>query len=161
VVRPTRHRTVLLVALLAALAGWIGVRLWLSGGHEVPTVPWTTPGVMLLVAIAVLAFGWPVRRWTRGHRDRPLDPLRAARTVVLAKAAQYVGGLLGGWYLGLGLAVLPTIDVEARRSVLWRAAASLVAAVLIWLAGRLVERWCRVDDSGDTDTEPADHETTR
>jgi hypothetical protein len=152
---------VLLAALVAAVAGWVGVRLWLSGGHEVPTVPWTTPGVLLLVAVAVVVLGWPVRRWTRGHRDRPLDPLRAARTVVLAKAAQYAGALFAGWYLGLGLAVLPTVDVGPRRSVLLRAAVTGVAAVVVWLAGVLVERWCRVDDSGDHDEQSADREARR
>ena len=160
VVTPTRHRTVLLMALVAAVVGWVGLRAWLTAGHELPAVPWATPGVMLLAALAVVALGWPVRRWTRGLRDRPLDPLRAARTVVLAKAAQFAGGLLGGWYVGLVLAVLPTADVGARRSVLLRAGASVVAAVLMWLAGVLVERWCRIDDTGDTDVEPSDRETS-
>jgi hypothetical protein len=148
-VRPTRTRALLLVAAVIAVVAWIGLRLWVSGGHEMPTLPWTAPVVMVLLAASVLVFGWPVRRWTRGGRDRPLDPLRAARTVVLAKAAQYCGALLSGWYAGQVLVLLPTLDVEPRRALLLRAALSLLSAVAVWVVGWLVERWCRVDFSDD------------
>jgi hypothetical protein len=56
-----------------------------------------------------------------GERAFVLDPwlvvdaLVAARTVVLAKAAAYGGGLLAGWYVGQGLALLPDL-VEVRRT---------------------------------------------
>ena len=102
---------------------------------------------MVLLAGVVLAFGWPVRQWTRGSRERPLDPLRAARTVVLAKASQYCGALLTGWYAAQVLALLPTLDVGPRRSLAVRAAIALVCAVALWVVGWLVERWCRVDRS--------------
>jgi hypothetical protein len=146
---PTRTRPLLLVAGAVALLGWIGLRLWDGSGHQLPSVPWSAPGVLLLLAIAVVVIGLPVRSWTRGDRDRPLDPLRAARTVVLAKAAQTGGALLVGWYLAQALALLPTADVDARRALLVRALAGVLASALVWLAGWLVERWCRVVDSDD------------
>jgi hypothetical protein len=151
--RPTRTSRLLAVAVAIALVGWVALRLWASSGHELPTLPWTAPAVMLLLAVTVLALGWPVRRWTNGERDRPLDPLRAARTVVLAKAAQYSGALLTGWYAAQALALLPTVDVAVRRSMLVRAGVSLVTAVLVWVFGWVVERWCRVD-LGDDDDPP-------
>lgn len=159
-VTPTRTRTLLVLALGVGLVTWIALRLWSRAGHELPMLPWSTPGVMALLAIAVLVVGWPVRRWTRGLRTQPLDPLRAARTVVLAKAAQYAGSLLTGWYVGQVLVIIPSLDVEPRRDMLVRGLVSAAAAALVWVAGWLVERFCRVDRRDDDeppgpDVEPA------
>ena len=152
--KPTRTRTVALFAVGVAVVCWLLLRLWMSGGRELPELPWTAPAVMVLLAVAVLAFAWPVRRWKSGDRARPLDPLRAARTVVLAKASQYCGALLTGWYAAQLLALLPTLDVGPRRSLAVRAGISLVCAVAVWAVGWLVERWCRVDRSDDEQGSP-------
>jgi peptidoglycan/LPS O-acetylase OafA/YrhL len=151
VVRPTRTRSLVLLAAGVAVVTWIALRWWASSGNELPMLPWSTPGVMGLLAVAVLVAGWPVRRWTHGQRTSPLDPLRAARTVVLAKAAQYAGALLTGWYVGQVLVIAPSVDVEPRRDLLLRGLVSVAAALLVWLAGWLVERFCRVDRRDDDD----------
>ena len=153
-VRPTRTPWLLLGCVAVTLVGWLGLRWWSQSGHELPMLPWTAPGVMALLAAAVLATGWPVRQWTNGRRERPLDPLRAARTVVLAKAAQYAGALLSGWYAAQVLIVLPTVDVEPRRSLLVRGLVSLLAAAVVWYVGWLVERWCRVPTNEDDERPP-------
>lgn len=154
--RATRTSSLLLVALSVALLAWGALRWWTAGGHQPPALPWSAPSVLGLLAAFILVAGWPVRRWTRGERDRSLDPLRAARTVVLAKAAQYGGALFTGWYLAQALALVPTTDVEPHRALLLRAAVSLLTAVAVWVAGWLVERWCRVSPQSDDDpTDPA------
>lgn len=153
-VRPTRTPWLLLGAVLVTLAGWLALRWWADGGHELPMLPWTAPGVMAVLAAAVLVSGWQVRQWTRGRRERPLDPLRAARTVLLAKAAQYAGALLSGWYAAQALVVVPTVDVEPRRDLLVRGLVSLLAAVVLWVVGWVVERWCRVPVDDDRDRPP-------
>lgn len=151
-VRPTRTRSLLLLAGLVTVVTWIALRWWTSAGNELPMLPWSTVGVMGLLAVAVLVAGWPVRRWTHGRRTEPLDPLRAARTVVLAKAAQYAGSLLTGWYAGQVLVIIPSVDVEPRRDMLLRGVVSVAAAVLVWIVGWLVERFCRVDRRVDDDS---------
>jgi hypothetical protein len=134
---------------MVAVLSWIVLRLWMSRGHDLPDLPWSAPAVVVLLTASVLLFAWPVRRWKRGDRGRPLDPLRAARTVVLAKASQYCGALLVGWYAAQVVALVPTLDVEPRRSLAVRAAISLVCAAGLWVVGWLIERWCRVDRSDD------------
>jgi hypothetical protein len=156
VVRPTRTPTLVLLAVAVAVVSWLALRSWSSSGHELPMLPWSTAGVMGLLAVAVLVVGWPVRRWTRGQRTEPLDPLRAARTVVLAKAAQYAGSLLTGWYVGQVLVIFPSVDVEPRRDMLVRGLVSTAAAIVVWVVGWLVERFCRVDRRDDG--EPRDGE---
>lgn len=147
--RPTRWRALLVVAVVVGVVAWGVLRAWTDGGHELPDVPWTAPVGLLVIAVSVLAFGLPVRRWTSGAHDRALDPLRAARTVVLAKAAQYSGSALVGWYLAQVVVVLPDVDVSARRGLLVRGLVGAVAAMVVLLVGRLVERWCRVPHDRD------------
>jgi hypothetical protein len=150
---PTRSRPLLVAGALIAVVVGVLLRVWSGRGNELPALPWTAPAVMGLMALAILVTGWPVRRWTRGDRTRQLNPLRAARTVVLAKAAQYAGAALTGWYAGQALALLPTLDVPSRRALMVRALVSAATSIAVWVAGWAVERFCRVDRS-DEDEQP-------
>ncbi|MGL4173015.1 MAG: DUF3180 domain-containing protein [Actinomycetota bacterium] len=147
--RPTRTAPLIALALTVAALGWALLSGWSGSGRELPPASWATPVVLVALAGAVIIAAWPVRRWQRGDRDHIFDPLRAARTVVLAKAAQCTGSLLSGWYTAQILALLSTITVDARRSLAIRIAVSLVAALVVWVAGWLVERWCRITGDGD------------
>ena len=100
------------------------------------------------LAIAVLAAGWPVRRWVRGRRDRPLDPLVAARTVVFAKAAAYGGAAVAGWYAAQALSLIGE-DSSALRRRLLLALLATAFGVGISAAGFVVQRWCRVPHEDD------------
>jgi ABC-type branched-subunit amino acid transport system permease subunit len=151
----TRLRTLLVVAVLVGVATWSALRLVeASGGLPLP-LPWTALGGMLVIALAVLVAGWPVRRWTRGDRSHRLDALRAARTVVLAKASAYSGAGLAGFYAAQGVLVLPHLQVEPQQDRLLRAGLAVLCAVVMVAAGLLVERWCRLPDDED---DRSDHE---
>lgn len=148
--RPTR---LLLIALVVGVVAWSLLRLLEASGSLPLPLPWTAPAGMVVIAVAVLVAGWPVRRWTRGDRTRRLDALRAARTLVLARAAAYSGSALVGFYLAQGVLVLPDLAVEVRRERLWLALVAAGAAMLMVASGVLVERWCRLPP-GDEDDEP-------
>ena len=49
------------------------------------------------MAVLVIAAGLPVRRFLRGEAPS-LNPVRAARTLVLAQAAALTGAGASGWY---------------------------------------------------------------
>ncbi len=140
---PARVSTAAVLGIAVAVLGWAGLRIWTrSGGTYVP-LPWTAVVGTAMLAVAVVAAGLPVRRWMSGRRDRPLDPLVAARTVVLAKAAAYGGALLAGWYAAQALVILPDL-VGTRRTRFVLAVAATLAAVGVCVAGFVVQRWCRV-----------------
>jgi polyferredoxin len=151
-VTPVRIRTAVLIAVLATAVAWVGLDTWTGAGGEPLPLGWASvAGTLALVAVVVAA-GLPVRRWTLGRRERPLDPLVAARTAVLAKAAVYVGAVLVGWYLGQALDTYPDL-VGARRTRFVIGLVAAVSAVLLSAAGFVVQRWCRVppsDDESDT-----------
>jgi hypothetical protein len=147
---PARISTALLTAVVSAAVCWVVLDIWTgSGGNPLP-LSWSAVAVTIALVALVVAAGLPVRRWVRGRRDRALDPLVAARTAVLAKAAAYGGAVMVGWYLSQGLLILPDL-VGARRERFVIALVAAVSAVGVSVAGFVVQHWCRIPpDDGDT-----------
>ena len=84
----TRWQTLLVVTAVAAAVTWIVLRAVAGRGGMLPSVPPLVVAVELLIAGVVFSMGWAVRQFLRGKRPL-LDPIRAARTAVLAKASCY------------------------------------------------------------------------
>ena len=149
----TRWQTLVTITIAAAAAAWLLLRLLERGSVYTPPVPWLVSAVMLVIAAVVLVMGWQVRQFLRGKRPR-LNPLRAARTAVLAKASCYAGALLAGWYLAQVLVVLADLEILARRAQASSAAIATGAAVLLAVVGLVVEWFCRVPPPEDPEKEP-------
>lgn len=148
---PARLRTVLVTALVIGVGAWAVLDAREASGGTAPPVPWTAAVAVALLAIAVLVSGLEVRRWVAGRRERPMDPLVAARVAVLAKAAAYSGGALVGWYLAQAVVVLPDVVGERRTRLLLALVSALVSAGL-GAAGLVAQRWCqRPPDESDGD----------
>ncbi len=146
-----RARLVLLVTLVVALVVGLGWRLYANSGGLVPRPP--VPGIVLLAVMAALVLGsaWPVRRYLHGHARRPIDPLRAARVVVLVQAAALTGAAATGWYAGQLAVVLGDLDLQANRERILPLAVAVLAALVLALAGLLGQRWCRVEPPTEDD----------
>ena len=150
----SRPRTLLLLALAGVVVALGLARLLERSGQPGLPLPWTVAVVPLAAAAALLWFALPVRRWTRGDRGFPLDPLRAARTVVLAKASALVASLFLGWYGGVALWLLRPDAPQVQAGRLAVAAAAAAGFALMLVAGLVTERWCRrPPDEDDTDDE--------
>lgn len=154
---PARLRTVVLIALAIGVGTWVVLDAREASGAAAVPMPWTAAVAVALLAVAVLVAGLEVRRWVAGRRERPLDPLVAARVAVLAKAAVYSGGGLTGWYIAQALVVLPDL-VGERRTRLLIALLSALASVGLVAAGFVAQRWCRrpPDDEDDSRGLPQD-----
>lgn len=146
---PTRWTTPVGVALVTAVVGFALVGPLEMLGLTLTRLPWTAVAAVLVLASAVLALGWPVRRWNRGHRDRPLDPLRAARTVVLGQASALAGAALLGWYLGQVVHLLPDVALPLPRQSVTSLLVAAGASAVLLVAGLVVERWCRLPEDDD------------
>ena len=90
-----------------------------------------------------------MRRFLRGRATKPLSPIRAARTLVLAQAAGLTGSAVLGWYAGLVPHAIADVDLPGYRDALWRLLTVCVAAALLAVAGMLTQRMCRIDDGGE------------
>nr|WP_246256478.1 DUF3180 domain-containing protein [Isoptericola halotolerans] len=149
-----------MVALAAAVAvvGALLLRLLESRRVYLPAAAWVEIFAVVLLAGLVVGAGWSVRAYLRG--DKPdLDPLRAARTFAMAKAAAYTGALLAGRYVAHVLVMLPELEVEARRDQAVVSGVAALAAVGLSAAGVLVEKFCQIpppeDDDGEAEPLPS------
>ena len=144
----TRWQNLLLITVVTGLLGWLLLRGLEGRSVSVPAVPWLVVAVLLMISGIVLAMGWAVRQFLRGERPT-LDPIRAARTAVLAKASCYTGALLAGWYAAQVLLVVGDLDVASRRARAIAAALAVGGAVLLAVVGLVVEWFCRVPPADD------------
>lgn len=142
--------------LPAALAGAGAVLAYLlevglvASGRPTLVPPLTFPVSLVVIAVVVIALGWPIRQTLRGHRTTRLDPFRAMRVVLLAKASVLMGALLGGASLGI-IAHLLSRPVLPAGSDVGSTVFSAVAALAAVGAGLLVEQWCRLPPDADED----------
>lgn len=141
--RRTPWTRLVLVALVATAASYAVLLFVESRGLALVGPPWLSGALLLVIAAVVGVLGWNVRQYTRGERP-DVDPILAARTVVLATASAHTGAVLVGWYTAHVLVVLPDLDVESRRGVALAALVVLGCAVVLAVVGLVVERWCEV-----------------
>ena len=144
-------QTLILVTAVTGLLGFAVFAMITRGGSLVPR-PSLLSGV-LLVAMGglVLWLARPVRRYLQGRATTSLDPLRAARTVVLAQAAALTGSAAAGWYAGQLVVVVTDLSLEANQGRLLPLGALVVAGVALAAAGLVAQRWCRIDPPDEED----------
>jgi hypothetical protein len=153
--REIRIQTLVIVGAVTGIAGFVVFQMITRSGQLVPR-PALLSGVLLVVMGGlVLWLARPVRRYLQGQAKSALDPLRAARTVVLAQAAALTGAAAAGWYLGQLVVVFTDLSLDANRSRLLPLGALVVASLALAAAGLVAQRWCRVappdDDEGASD----------
>lgn len=147
-----RGRTVAAFFAGALVLGFLVQRLATDHFGRPPVPTW--PGLALLVAVGVglVIVAWPIRRWRAGRLERRLDPIRAFRTLLIARAAALAGAIVAGSYLALGLVVAGEGSASGfARGLGWSLAYAVGGALLV-LVGLIVQSWCRLDPPpGDPD----------
>jgi hypothetical protein len=136
-----------------AAVGALLLRALEGQGVYLPAVGWVEDVAIIVLAGLIFRAGWAVRAYQNG--DKPdLDPLRAARTFVLAKAGALTGALLTGRYLAEVLVLLGQLDVEARRDRAIAAAIAAVCSIVLTVVGLVAEKFCELPPPSDG-AEPA------
>ena len=146
---PTRAGPLLLLAAGAFALTTAGLQLRQAGGASTPAPPFVAVVVIAALAFAVLVVAWPVRRWNAGERDRPINPIRAARTVALAKAAALAGAVLSGGWVGYVGVALPVVTLGSQPGRVVASAAVVLASLGLMAAGLVAERWCMIPPEDD------------
>jgi hypothetical protein len=149
--RPTRIGTLVALMVGVAAISWGVLKIAQNQGASLPSLAWTAPAAIALLAVAVFVAALALR--SRLHGRRPTNPLGTARMAVLGKASAHVGPIVGGLYGGYLVVLLPAMEIEARRDRAVLCAAAVVASVLLSAAGLFLERICRVK-GGEDETEP-------
>jgi signal transduction histidine kinase len=148
----------LLLALWLAVTAlaYLVIRLWTAWDNALPPASWASLIFLVFIACGVFFAGLPVRRFLRGKARKPLNPIRAMRTLVLAQASALTGALVTGWYVAQVLVLLPDADVDSVRALVWKLAALAAGGVLMMVSGCVVQAMCRVDRGDGPDSERTD-----
>ena len=137
-----------LIGMLAVIAAMTAVCLALRSvlrgqGHHLAATQWVEWLAMLALAGVVLWQGWAVRAYLAGKKPS-LDGIRAARTVILAKAGAVTGSLLSGWYLAGVLSVIGDWQYPSQRHRAITAGIGMLCAATLLLVSLVVERMCQI-----------------
>lgn len=141
--------------LLALVGGGVGFAinhaLTISGRHTF-TPSAFLPVVLILLAAGVLGIAWPVRRSIRGITPGRIDPFRALRAAVLARASSLLGALMTGFGLGL-LVFLLSRPINPPVGSTVTLVALAVSAIVLVVAALVAEDFCTLPKDPD-DREP-------
>lgn len=144
------------ITLVAAVLSWAGSQLWNSLG-SLPGVPAAAPIVLAAVAVVLFATAVSLRGRLKAQRDRVpdakgVDPLSAARAVVLGQASALVSALVTGIYGGMGVFLLTVGDASSRRGESLTALFAVLAGIAVMAAGLWIQYICRLPDDPDAET---------
>lgn len=147
---PTKVRDLVVVALVVALLTNLAVGL--SYG-SLPTFPLFAGATLGVLGIAEALAGNALR--ARIHRRPgtvPVQPLVAARAVLVAKASALAGAVMAGVWAGLLAYVLPrTGDISAAASDAAAAAVGLACALVLVAGALWLQHCCRTPDDERSD----------
>lgn len=98
------------------------------------------------LAVLVLRLGLAVRAYLKGNKPN-LDPIRAARTLALAKAAQWTGAVLFGRYLAAVVVMAQDWGYGIGRYLTIQLGISALSALTLLVVGIIVEHFCELPPS--------------
>jgi hypothetical protein len=152
--RRTSPAVLVIAAVLGIGVGFVIDQLLTSTGNATFTPMITLPVLLALLGALCLALAVPIRRATRGPAAAPVDPFRAVRVAMLAKAASIVGAAVGGIAGGL-LLFLVTRPVSPSVGSTGTIIATIVACVALVAAALVAENLCTIRKDDD-DEQPGD-----
>jgi len=154
--KPISPLRLLLIGVILAVAGWSATVVTSRYSMATPVLPATALATIGVIVAITLILGIRVLRWRNSLKDSTkkktvLDPLLAARTLVLAQACAYAGTVLLGWHVGIFLDQLRIWSLRSDQGITWLALAMAGGGLVMIVVGLLVERFCRIPpEDGDT-----------
>lgn len=140
-------------ALIGVAAGFLVDQLLTAAGRSTFTPEVTLPILLVLLGGVVVVLALPIRRATKGSAA-PVNPFRALRIAMLAKASSIVGAAFAGLAGGLALFLLTRPVTPSVGS--WGAViATIVSGLLLVAAGLVAEHLCTIRKDDD-DEQPGD-----
>ena len=151
-VTSTPRRALVVAALFGGLAGWLLAVTTQALDVVPPSIPWSAPVGLFVVAALVGAIARFTHQQIQVRRAR-MEPQRAVAFLVLGKASALGGALVAGGYLGFAIDFVSRFDADGPRERVVRAVVAVVGGVALEVAGLLLERACRVPYDEDEERE--------
>ncbi len=137
----TRALTVIVFGLVGAVVGFLLETGLTAAGLPALIPPYTLAITLVAAAAIVVALAIPIRRSIHGSSAARINPFRAMRVVVLAKASSLVGGLMTGFGAGVVVFLLSR-PVVADVGSTWPGLAAALGGAALLTAGLVAERLC-------------------
>ncbi|QTX05567.1 DUF3180 domain-containing protein [Agromyces archimandritae] len=126
-----------------------------AAGRHALVPPISLPITLLIIGAVVAALAWPIRRAVTGASKRRIEPFRAMRIAVLAKACSVSGALVLG--MGLGILVFLLTRTVVSTGDVWLAVGTAAGAAALTAGGLLAEWFCTLPPPEDPDQEEHAH----
>ncbi|MCU1475889.1 MAG: hypothetical protein JWQ64_582 [Subtercola sp.] len=150
----TRPLTLVVLGIFGALVGFFLEVGLASSGQPIISLPISLSITLVAAGAIVVVLAVPIARAIRGTNPHPINPFRAMRIAVLAKASSMVGSLIAG--LGLGVVIyLLSRSVVPAVSSLWMSIAAAVAGAILLTCGLVAEKLCTLPPEDPDHREPA------
>jgi hypothetical protein len=151
---PTRPRDLVLPALGTAVVVHLIVRLTYG---SLPTFPLPAGAPLAVLGLAEAIWGTTLRaRIRRRPGMRPVQPLLAARAVLVARASALAGAIMTGVWAGLLAYVAPRSgDIAAAGGDTVAATIGVIGALALVAGALWLQHCCRTPDDP-TDVDPPD-----
>ncbi|MFJ4037242.1 DUF3180 domain-containing protein [Microbacterium sp. NPDC090007] len=143
---------ILIIALvIGAVVGFVVDTMLTAMGGTTFSPAASLPTILVLLGAVVVALAIPVFRAARGRSPQRIDPFRALRIAMLAKASSLLGAVSAGFAIGL-LGYLLTRPVTPSIGSMGSIIATLVGGAVLVVAGLVAEQLCTIRKDDDDDT---------
>lgn len=146
----THSTTLIVLGLVGLVVGFLMELGYAATGRAVFVPPLSLPLALLVIAVIVIAFAWPIRRSVTGRSTERINPFRATRVAALAKSCALAGAVLLGAAVGILIYLLTRSTIPATGSI-WLTVGAAVAAALLLAAGLVAEFFCTIPPTNDDD----------
>lgn len=136
-----------LCTLGGAVIGYLLMLVMSARGLMAPVLDYSALFSMGAVSAITLVLGIRVKRFTSGRSRNRVEPIAAARILVLAQAGAYAGAVICGWHLSLMAALLAASGPSPTAT---RAIVLAGAGALMVIIGLIVQHLCKLPPE-DTD----------
>ena len=151
--KPTRVSTLVIIAVVCAVAGWLLLRAVYA---KLPPLPWTGVPALLIAAFAEAWMGRDIKGRIAGRAgSKPVEPLFVSRMVALAKASSVAAAIIAGFAAGSDFYLAGSLNASTPRQDALTAVITFVAAIVLACAALYLEYCCRVP--GDPEEPQPDH----
>lgn len=139
-------------AMVAVLAGALVSALLLAAfeltGNFPPVVPWSVPILFVVLAVGVFVYA---RMLPKRLEERKVDSQEAVAALSIGKSAIMTGALIAGGHVVYVMRYLQLFDAPLPSARVIQGTATIVTALLLAVAGGMLERACVVHDDEDDD----------
>lgn len=147
-----RRTSPMLLAVVAAAAFTVLLLVMQTSNQArigLANTSWVEWAALITLSVMIIRLGLSVRGYLKGNNPK-LDMIKAARTLALAKAAQWTGAILFGRYLAATVVSAQDWGYGIHRLLTVELAFSALAAMALLICGYIVERFCELPPT-DTD----------